>query len=258
MIIAGCLNQAKRILEKYDEVLYGASPEVLVESTHTAIRQLLRSEQGLDFMNNQTQGDAPASVGDEFIKKIVEALAPIVPTTLRNKSLDGTYLRMALHMLGATELLFAQYQQDVREHSNPAGVVGLASAMHSEFESTAIYSNALRPLGEFMTDMKSQYQTSMGLGTPFAKDAFPGSRRRRGRGRAYWRNRGFYQQGTTRAQSAQQGYGAEGSQVAGTQGVCTGTGRGAGIPIQRRGVCFGYNDGTCHRGASCRFLHVNQ
>ena len=50
---------------------------------------------------------------------------------------------MALHMLGATELLFAQYQQDDREHSNPAGVLGLASAMHCEFESTAIYSNVL-------------------------------------------------------------------------------------------------------------------
>ena len=189
MIIAGCLNQAKRILEKYDEVLYGASPEVLVVSTHTAIRQLLKSEQGVDFMNNQELGEAPASVGDEFIKKIVEAVAPIVPITLRNKSLDGTYLRMALHMLGATELLFAQYQQDVREHSNPAGVVGLASAMHCEFESTAIYSNALRPLGEFMTDMKSQYQTSLGLGTPFAKDALLGSWRRKDCGRAYWRNR---------------------------------------------------------------------
>ena len=178
MIIAGCLNQAKRILEKYDEVLYGASPEVLVESTHTAIRQLLRSEQGLDFMNNQAQGDAPASVGYEFIKKILEAVAPIVPITLCSKSLDCMNLRMALHMQGATELLFAQYQQDVREDSNPANVVGFASAMHSDFESTAINSNALRPLGEFMTDMKSQYQTSLGIGAPFAKDTFQRSRRR--------------------------------------------------------------------------------
>ena len=109
-----------------------------------------------------------------------------------------------------------------------------------------------------MTDMKAQYQTSLGLGIPFATDAFPGSRRRRGRGRAYWRNRGLYQQGMTRSHAAQQGYGADGSQDTGTQGVLTGNGRGAGVPIRGRGACFGYNAGTCHRGASCRFLHVNQ
>ena len=41
-LTAGCLNQAKRIVEKYDEVLY-AAPEILVNETHTTIKELLKS-----------------------------------------------------------------------------------------------------------------------------------------------------------------------------------------------------------------------
>ena len=82
-----------------------------------------------------------------------------------------------------------------------------------------------------MIDIKSQYQTALTLGTPFAKDAFPGSRRRRGRDHAYWRYWEFYKLGVTRSHTAQQGYGADGSQDTGTQGVLTGTVRGAGVPI---------------------------
>ena len=114
------------IIEKYDEVLYGASPELLAESTHTAIRQLPDLEQSQDFMNHHLeQGEASASAGDAFVKKIVEAVASIGPITLRNRSLDGTYLRMALHICWEPQLLFAQYQQDVREHSNPVVLWGL-------------------------------------------------------------------------------------------------------------------------------------
>ena len=94
----------------------------------------------------------------------MEAVAPIIPITLRNKSLDGTYLRQALHMLGAVELLFTQYQTDVREHSNPAGVVGLASAMHNGFEGAVLHGNKLESLDDFMKEMKAQYQTSLGFG----------------------------------------------------------------------------------------------
>ena len=134
MIMAGCLNQAKRILQMYDSVLNGESPEVLVQSTHRKIRDLLRSRECDEFFTNHDGASGTDdSKANEFIKKIVQAVAPIVPITLRDKSLDGTYLRQALHMLGAVELLFAQYQTDVREHANPAGVVGLASAMHCEF-----------------------------------------------------------------------------------------------------------------------------
>ena len=42
-MIAGLINQAKRILEKYDEVLCGSSPEVLVQESHNAIGDLLKS-----------------------------------------------------------------------------------------------------------------------------------------------------------------------------------------------------------------------
>ena len=260
MVIAGCLNQSKRILQKYDEVLYGSSPELLIEPTHTAIRNLLKTEEAYRFVREaQNLGDAAAELDEKFVKKIVEAVEPIIPVTLRNKSLDGTYLREALHMLGAAELLFAQYQSDVREHSNPAGFVGLAAAMHSEFESAAFDNNELRPFEDFMKDMKSVYQTSLGLGTPFAKDSFPGTRRRRGgRGRTSWRNRRFPAAGINRAQVGQ-GFNAGGFLDNGLQPNITGrgTGRGSSIPISGRGLCYGYQNGTCHRGASCRFLHMN-
>ena len=119
MIMAGCLNQAKRILQMYDSVLNGESPEVLVQSTHRKIRDLLRSGECDEFFANQVGASGTDdSKGNEFIKKIVQAVAPIVPITLRDKSLDGAYLRQALHMLGAVELLFAQYQTDVREHAS--------------------------------------------------------------------------------------------------------------------------------------------
>ena len=51
MIISGFINQAKRILLKYDEVLYGSSPEVLVEATHAKIRELLLSEDCSKFLS---------------------------------------------------------------------------------------------------------------------------------------------------------------------------------------------------------------
>ena len=44
MIIAGCMNQAERIFEKYDAVLYGPSPEELIVETHKVITDLLVSE----------------------------------------------------------------------------------------------------------------------------------------------------------------------------------------------------------------------
>ena len=49
-----------------------------------------------------------------LIKKIVEAVASIVPIALPDKSLDGAYLRTVLPLLGATKVLFAQYESDVR------------------------------------------------------------------------------------------------------------------------------------------------
>ena len=50
MIMAGCLNQVKRILQKYDDVLYGASPELLFQSTHQGIRDLLSLRNATSFL----------------------------------------------------------------------------------------------------------------------------------------------------------------------------------------------------------------
>ena len=38
------MRQAKKILEKFDEVLYGSSPETLVKDAHKKIRELLGSD----------------------------------------------------------------------------------------------------------------------------------------------------------------------------------------------------------------------
>lgn len=118
---------------------------------------------------------------DNFIKRIIAAVPPIVPVTLRNKALDGSYFRTALHMLGAAELLFPQYEADVRKLANPAGVVGLCSYMHSELERFALYNDELKPLKDFMRDMTNQYQTSLGLGKSFSKDSSARKNRSRNR-----------------------------------------------------------------------------
>ena len=139
MLIAGCLNQSRRIIEKFDDVLFGASPEKLVETTHSKIKNILGTEGCQRFLASKDNVDeASVLATDNFVKKLVEAVSPIVPITLRNRSLDGSYLRTALHLLGATEFLFAQYETDIRVQANPAGAVGLCSAMHGEFERTTI------------------------------------------------------------------------------------------------------------------------
>ena len=261
MIMAGCLNQAKRIIKMYDSVLYGDSPEVLVQTTHQKIRDLLQTEECLKFFNEEDKVNKAEEVkGSVFIKKIVEAVAPIVPITLRDKSLDGTYLRQALHMLGAVELLLAQYQTDVREHANPAGVVGLSSAMYCSFEAATFHGNKLKSLEDFMKEMRSQYQTSLGFGATFSKDAFPGTRRRRsGRGLGFWRNRRFAQQGLLRERMVPQGAnyrGYRGLGVGQVGRISAGSGRGAGAHDPAE--CYDFQAGICRRGATCRFPHGTQ
>ena len=166
MMIAGCINQSKRVFEKYDEVLYGQAPESLIEGTHRAIRELLISPEGKSFLSKvDSLEEDDRTMCDSLIKRIIAAVPPIVPVALRNKALDGSYFRTALHMLGAAELLFSQYEADVRKLANPAGVVGLCSYMHAELERSALYNDELKPLKDFMRDMTTQYQTS--LGNPF-------------------------------------------------------------------------------------------
>ena len=139
------------------------------------------------FMDGMKKTDQQSiSSCDNFVRKITEAVFAIVPITLRNKSLDGAYLRTALILLGAAEILFTQYEQDVRGQAHPAGAVGLCQALHNEIERSTLYGDqTLKSLREFSKKMKPQYQTSLGLGKPFAKDTFLRGRRRarRGRGR---------------------------------------------------------------------------
>ena len=74
--------------------------------------------------------------------------------------------------------MFSQYESDVRTQANPNGIVGLSSAMHNEFERAVLFNDHLKPFQEFMSEMKGQYQTSFGLGSPFPKD-FGGRTRQR-------------------------------------------------------------------------------
>ena len=52
MIIACCVNQAKRIIQKFDAVLNGAKPEALLEVTHKGIRETLQTPEGHDFFHD--------------------------------------------------------------------------------------------------------------------------------------------------------------------------------------------------------------
>ena len=56
MAIAGCLEQAKKIIEKFDEVLYGPAPESLVEETHSLITDILVSEEAKAFLTCPDEG----------------------------------------------------------------------------------------------------------------------------------------------------------------------------------------------------------
>ena len=49
IMIAGCMNQAARIIEKYDKVLFGPAPEEQVEGAHKKIRELLVSQEAMTF-----------------------------------------------------------------------------------------------------------------------------------------------------------------------------------------------------------------
>ena len=133
--------------------------------------------------------------------------------------------------------------------------------VHGEIKRAAMYNDELKALPDFMKEIKTQYQTSLGLGASFARDAaLQGyGRGRRARGRAYYRSRMVQGQGPTRYQgSAQQqttpeyngGRGAramhQGSQVTYGNNL---------VPIRGRGLCYDFQAGNCTRGRGCRFLH---
>ena len=258
MLIAGCLNQARRIVEKYDEVLFGPAPEELAVGTHKAIRELLCSEECQEFLSTKdSKEDASVTAGDNFVKKIVEAVSPILPIALRNKSLDGSYFRTALHLLGATEFLFAKYEKDFRVQANPAGFVGLSTAMHGELERTTIWNEELKGFRDFMRDMKTHYQTSYGLGLAFANDASQRTTRRsrNSQRRAVYHNH---------AAMNFHGFGSGSPQLHHFQ-AARGQGRGAFggnrssiTARQARGPCYDFRACTCHRGDACRYSHPTQ
>ena len=79
-MIAGCINQSKRIFEKFDRVLYGQLPENLIKKTHASIRDLLISEEGTKFLKANS-GELPVveESGEILIKKIIEAVYLGVP-----------------------------------------------------------------------------------------------------------------------------------------------------------------------------------
>ena len=189
--MAGCLNQAKRIIQKFDSILHGAEPETLIENTHRRIREVLLSPEGREFFRDAESTEAArVKACDKVLMKVVEAVDLIVPLMLRNKALDSGYLRTALHFLGAAEFMFSRYETDVRNQANPNGVIGLTAAMHDEFDRTVVFNDQLKSLDEFMSCMQTQYQTSLGLGAPFPKDFGGRSRQRdnrRGRGGSFFR-----------------------------------------------------------------------
>ena len=251
MLIAGCINQAKRITHKFDAVLHGSKPEELIGTTHEAIREILRSPEGRELSRDlDSTEDARVAACDKVIKRLVQAVAPILPLTLRDKALDGEYLRTALQFLGAAEFLFAQYETDVRTQANPNGVVGLSTAMHNEFERAVVFNAPLKPLDEFMSSMRCQYQTSLGLGSTFPKDFGGRSRQRENRrrgGRSSYHGRRLHPFGSGRGLQGQQDQFVPGQRIAAPTA----------IPIRGQEPCFNYRDGRCHRGASCRYSHIN-
>ena len=261
-LIAGCINQSKRIFLRYDGILYGPAPELLVGQTHKAISALLGSDECRSVIALlDSPEDTAAEERDSFIKRVIEAVAPVLPITLRDKALDGGYLRTALHLLGAAEFLFKQYENDIRREANPAGAVGMCSAMHAQLERAVIYDEKLKELSEFMKEMSTQYLTCFGLGESFRCDSQRSRRRsRRGRGRQTFgdsrlQNRGFSHMDHTNP-AFENTFPAT-------------TGRGRGGPggggsassdlssLRARGICFDYRAGNCGRGASCRYFHAD-
>ena len=231
MIIAGAIRQAKRIVQKFDTVLHGSKPEVLVQETHMAIRGILQSKEGREFFRDLDCADAARVLaGDKVVMRIVEAVAPIIPLTIRDKALDGGYLRTALQFLGAAEFMFAQYEGDIRTQANPNGVVGLSSTMHNEFERALVFNDHLKPLQEFMSEMKLQYQTSLGLGAPFPKD-FAGRTWQRENRRS--RNRSYFSCDRFRNSSSSGGPQGQQEQLGAVQGANA-------LPIRGQPPCYAF------------------
>ena len=158
-------------------------------------------------------------------------------------------------MLGAAEVFFAQYVTDIRTQANPAGIVGACTAMHAELKRSAMYTDELKPLQGFVQDIKTQYQTSLGLGGSFLNDKAGGARRRT-RDARYSRGR-FGRRDSSRIG----GVGGRGSQQLSRGNFSAGnfydSNFGQATPAQsgERRVCYDFQAGACRRGGLCRFFH---
>ena len=60
-MIAGCMNHAARIIEKYDKVLFGPAPEEQVEGVQKKIRELLVPQEATTF-NREASCSSPEAV----------------------------------------------------------------------------------------------------------------------------------------------------------------------------------------------------
>jgi len=245
------MNQATRILKKYDKVLFGPPPEAQDEEVHKTIEELLVSKEGEAFRQVASSALPEAAARrDLFVKKIIEAVPPIIPVVLRNKSLDGAYLRTALHFLGAAKLMFSRYETDVRRQANPLGVVGLCNTIHTNFEQCAVNNKELSSHGIFIREMTAQYQTTLGLGFGIPNDSTACKTWRKSTyslGGSYPRSSLLRGRGLNREQHR------ELAETGGSAGGSNVTRRGA---RRARGVCHEFLSGTCLRGAACIFCIV--
>ena len=144
--------------------------------------------------------------------------------------------------------------------ANPAGVVGMCSAMHAEIERSVLWQQELRGFDEFIKDMRSQYQTSLGLGVSFPNDSARRQRKRsrNSRGQAFAQGQPFRNQGG--AHSGQQNTHFRSSLPGNTgRGQESRVGAPSSVPdiaaLRARGACFDFAHGNCRRGESCRFAH---
>ena len=93
-----------------------------------------------------------------------------------------------------------------------------------------------------MAEMKAQYQTSLGLGTPFNRDSGSRGRRRGQAGKPRRGGRGFssgHQQPFFGAASYSNTAGVPGT----TQPIGS-YGRGSPVSVRGRGVCYSYQAGN--------------
>ena len=177
---------------------------------------------------------------------------------IRNKSLDSGYFRASLHLLGAAELLFAQYESYIRSQAKPNGFVGMGTVMHSNIEQGALFNKELKPVKEAMTDFRAVYQTSLGLGSSFPKDSQSRSKReaKRSRRRSYPRGGWYGAPGVGRGLQEHVSYAARGG-LSFAQNL-RGSGLGLAENMSRgRGACYAFQAGECRRGSSCRYSHTS-